>query len=70
MGAGAAGPPLLPGRPEAYGRARKLPFIPDEPVREADRCPDCGNPTMQRHYRYGPAGTVCCPNCGWDEVAF
>ncbi len=42
----------------------------DEEAREADRCPDCGNPTMQRHYRYGPSGTVCCPNCGWEEVPF
>ncbi len=49
-------------------RARQWPLIPDEPAREADRCPDCGNPTMERHYRYDPAGTVCCPNCGWEEV--
>ena len=54
----------------ARARARQLPLIPDEPAREADRCPDCGNPTMQRHYRYGPGGTICCPNCGWEEVPY
>ena len=41
---------------------------PDEEAHEADNCPDCGNPTMLRHYRYGLGGTLCCPNCGWEDV--
>ena len=54
----------------ARARARQLPLLPDEPVRTADVCPDCGNPTLWRHGRPGHGGTLWCPNCGWEEPPF
>jgi predicted RNA-binding Zn-ribbon protein involved in translation (DUF1610 family) len=41
---------------------------PDEEAHETYNCPDCGNPTLLRHYRYGTGGTTYCPNCGWEAV--
>ena len=41
---------------------------PEEEAHADYNCPDCGNPTLRQHFRYGPGGTICCPNCGWEEV--
>ncbi len=52
----------------ARARARQLPLLPDEPVRSAETCPDCGNPTLWQRARPGPGGARWCPNCGWEEA--
>ncbi len=54
----------------ARTRARQLPLLSDEPVRTADTCPDCGNPTLWQRVRTPRGGTLWCPNCGWEEVPF
>ena len=41
---------------------------PNEPVGATHACPHCNNPTLYQHFRYGPGGTICCPNCGWEEA--
>jgi predicted RNA-binding Zn-ribbon protein involved in translation (DUF1610 family) len=48
---------LLHPRPAAHERARRH-----------RACPDCGNPTVWRHFRYGPRGADYCPNCRWEEA--
>ena len=50
--------------------AERAPARPEGPAREYEACPDCRNPTMRRHYRYGPGGFDYCPNCGWEEPPF
>ena len=49
--------------------AWRRPARPEGPAREYERCPDCHNLTMRRHYRYGPGGVDYCPRCGWEEPA-
>ncbi len=46
----------------------QVPVRPDREVDPGYDCPDCGNPCLRQHFRYGPGGVVCCPNCGWEEV--
>ena len=43
---------------------------PDERAHRHRTCPDCGSPAVWRHFRYGPRGAACCPNCGWEEAPF
>ena len=52
----------------ARARARRLPLLPDAPVRSAEPCPDCGNPTLWQRAHSGPGGALWCPNCGWEAV--
>ena len=40
---------------------------PDEDIDPGYDCPDCGNPCLRQHFRYGPGGIACCPTCGWEE---
>ena len=41
-----------------------------EPTDPGYDCPNCGNPCLRQHYRYGPGGLVYCPECQWEEVPF
>ena len=56
--------------PEAYVAGADAARAHTDPPSRPTLCPACGNPCLRRHFRYGPGGVACCPNCGWEEPPF